>query len=86
MHNAGHTVFGPAEAFTQEQLAELYDINVLGGKQQEVFRQYLDLVSTANGIMAFLKSLGGQVRLAGGQPDDLVSQMADLARRWVTST
>jgi NAD(P)-dependent dehydrogenase (short-subunit alcohol dehydrogenase family) len=25
MHNAGHMVFGPAEAFTPEQLAELYD-------------------------------------------------------------
>ena len=29
MHNAGHMVFGPAEAFTPEQLAELYDVNVL---------------------------------------------------------
>jgi NAD(P)-dependent dehydrogenase (short-subunit alcohol dehydrogenase family) len=29
VHNAGHMVFGPAEAFTPEQLAELYDINVL---------------------------------------------------------
>ena len=28
-HNAGHMVFGPAEAFTPEQLAELYDVNVL---------------------------------------------------------
>ena len=27
IHNAGHMVFGPAEAFTPEQLAELYDIN-----------------------------------------------------------
>lgn len=30
MHNAGHMVFGPAEAFTPEQYAELYDVNVLG--------------------------------------------------------
>ncbi len=30
VHNAGHMAFGPAEAFTPEQLAELYDINVLG--------------------------------------------------------
>ena len=30
VHNAGHMVFGPAEAFTPEQYAELYDINVLG--------------------------------------------------------
>src|SRR6202021_4035357 len=29
VHNAGHMDFGPAEAFTPEQLAELYDINVL---------------------------------------------------------
>jgi NAD(P)-dependent dehydrogenase (short-subunit alcohol dehydrogenase family) len=29
IHNAGHMSFGPAEAFTPEQLAELYDINVL---------------------------------------------------------
>jgi len=27
VHNAGHMVFGPAEAFTPEQLAELYDVN-----------------------------------------------------------
>jgi NAD(P)-dependent dehydrogenase (short-subunit alcohol dehydrogenase family) len=29
IHNAGHMVFGPAEAFTPEQLAQLYDANVL---------------------------------------------------------
>jgi len=29
VHNAGHMVFGPAEAFTPEQLAETYDVNVL---------------------------------------------------------
>jgi len=29
IHNAGHMVFGPAEAFTPEQLAELYDVSVL---------------------------------------------------------
>jgi len=30
LHNAGHMVFGAAEAFTPEQYAELYDVNVLG--------------------------------------------------------
>jgi NAD(P)-dependent dehydrogenase (short-subunit alcohol dehydrogenase family) len=30
VHNAGHMVTGPAEAFTPEQLAALYDTNVLG--------------------------------------------------------
>jgi len=29
IHNAGHMSFGPAEAFTPEQYAELFDINVL---------------------------------------------------------
>ena len=30
VHNAGHMVFGPAEAFTPEQYAQQYDVNVLG--------------------------------------------------------
>jgi NAD(P)-dependent dehydrogenase (short-subunit alcohol dehydrogenase family) len=30
VHNAGHVVTGPAEAFTPEQIAEIYDTNVLG--------------------------------------------------------
>ena len=29
VHNAGHMSFGPAEAFTPEQYAQLFDINVL---------------------------------------------------------
>ncbi|GBQ77967.1 dehydrogenase [Acetobacter malorum DSM 14337] len=29
IHNAGHMCFGPAEAFAPEQLAALYDVNVL---------------------------------------------------------
>jgi NAD(P)-dependent dehydrogenase (short-subunit alcohol dehydrogenase family) len=29
IHNAGHMAFGPAEAFTPEQFAHLYDVNVL---------------------------------------------------------
>ncbi|GAB2565461.1 SDR family oxidoreductase [Kribbella endophytica] len=30
IHNAGHMVTGPAEAFTPEQVASLYDTNVVG--------------------------------------------------------
>jgi NAD(P)-dependent dehydrogenase (short-subunit alcohol dehydrogenase family) len=30
VHNAGHMVLGPAEAFTPEQYASVYDVNVLG--------------------------------------------------------
>jgi NAD(P)-dependent dehydrogenase (short-subunit alcohol dehydrogenase family) len=29
VHNAGYMVFGPAAAFTPQQLADLYDINVV---------------------------------------------------------
>jgi NAD(P)-dependent dehydrogenase (short-subunit alcohol dehydrogenase family) len=29
VHNAGHMVLGPTEAFTVEQVAEVYDVNVL---------------------------------------------------------
>ena len=33
VHNAGHLATGPAEAFTPEQLAALYDMNVLGAQR-----------------------------------------------------
>jgi NAD(P)-dependent dehydrogenase (short-subunit alcohol dehydrogenase family) len=33
IHNAGHMSFGPAEAFTPEQFAELYDVNVLSAQR-----------------------------------------------------
>jgi NAD(P)-dependent dehydrogenase (short-subunit alcohol dehydrogenase family) len=33
VHNAGHMVLGPAEAFTPEQVAETYDVNVLGAQR-----------------------------------------------------
>ena len=33
VHNAGHMVLGPAEAFTAEQLADVYDVNVLGAQR-----------------------------------------------------
>lgn len=32
VHNAGHMMFGPAEAFLPEQFAVQYDVNVLGLK------------------------------------------------------
>ncbi|WP_208539311.1 SDR family NAD(P)-dependent oxidoreductase [Algihabitans albus] len=33
MHNAGHMAFGPVEAFSPEQFAELYDINVVSAQR-----------------------------------------------------
>jgi len=34
IHNAGHMVFGAAEAFTPEQLLQVYDTNVLGTQRR----------------------------------------------------
>lgn len=33
VHNAGHMVLGPAESFTPEQLAEIYDTNVISAQR-----------------------------------------------------
>jgi NADP-dependent 3-hydroxy acid dehydrogenase YdfG len=33
IHNTGHMVFGAAEAFTPEQLLQVYDTNVLSTQQ-----------------------------------------------------
>lgn len=33
LHNAGHMVTGPTEAFTPEQVADIYDTNVLGAQR-----------------------------------------------------
>jgi NADP-dependent 3-hydroxy acid dehydrogenase YdfG len=54
-HNSGHMVFGPAEAFTPEQLAELYDVNVLG--TQRVNRAALPpLRKQRKGLMVWVSS------------------------------
>jgi NADP-dependent 3-hydroxy acid dehydrogenase YdfG len=55
VHNAGHMVFGPAEAFTPEQLAELYDINVLS--TQRVNRAALpQLRKQGKGLLVWVSS------------------------------
>src|SRR5260370_24441348 len=55
IHNAGHMVFGPAEAFTPEQLAQLYDVNVLG--TQRVNRAALpQLRKQAKGLLVWVSS------------------------------
>jgi NAD(P)-dependent dehydrogenase (short-subunit alcohol dehydrogenase family) len=42
VHNAGHMMFGPAEAFTPDQYIQQYDVNVLGA--QRVNRAALPLL------------------------------------------
>jgi NAD(P)-dependent dehydrogenase (short-subunit alcohol dehydrogenase family) len=63
VHNAGHMVYGPSEAFTPAQLAELYDINVLG--TQRVNRAVLPHMRAAGtGLMVWISSTS----VAGGVP------------------
>ena len=64
IHNAGHMSFGPAEAFTPEQLASLYDINVIG--PQRLNRAALPHMRRAEGeaLMVWI----GSTSTRGGTP------------------
>jgi NAD(P)-dependent dehydrogenase (short-subunit alcohol dehydrogenase family) len=63
IHNAGHMVFGPAETFTPEQLADLYDTNVLS--TQRVNRAALpQLRKQREGLLVWISSSSA----AGGAP------------------
>ena len=74
VHNAGHMVFGPAEAFTPEQLAELYDVNVLS--TQRVNRAALpELRRRRNGLLVWVSSSSA----AGGTPPYLAPYIAAKA-------
>jgi len=74
IHNAGHMVFGPAEAFTPEQLAELYDVNVLS--TQRVNRADLpQLRKQGKGLLVWVSSSSS----AGGTPPYLAPYFAAKA-------
>src|ERR1700736_344159 len=74
VHNAGHMVFGPAEAFTPEQLAELYDINVLS--TQRVNRAALPhMRKQRSGLLVWVSSSSS----AGGTPPYLAPYFAAKA-------
>jgi len=74
VHNAGHMVFGPAEAFTPEQLAELYDVNVLS--TQRVNRAVLPhMRSKRSGLLIWVSSSS----CAGGTPPYLAPYFAAKA-------
>ncbi|GEC06226.1 short-chain dehydrogenase/reductase [Streptomyces spinoverrucosus] len=94
IHNAGHMVTGPAEAFTPDQLAELYDVNVLS--TQRVNRAALPhLRAAGKGLVIWVSSSS----VKGGTPPYLgpyfaakaamdalaVSYAAELAR-WGVET
>lgn len=74
VHNAGHMSFGPAEAFTAEQFAELYDVNVLG--TQRVNRSALPhMRGQRRGLMVWVSSSSAR----GGTPPFLSPYFAAKA-------
>jgi hypothetical protein len=74
IHNAGHMVFGPAEAFTPEQLAELYDVNVLS--TQRVNRAALPVLrQEGKGLVVWV----GSSSTRGGTPPYLAPYFAAKA-------
>lgn len=74
VHNAGHMVFGPAEAFTPEQLAQLYDTNVLS--TQRVNRAALPhFRMQAKGLVVWVSSSSAR----GGTPPYLAPYFAAKA-------
>nr|WP_315591592.1 SDR family oxidoreductase [uncultured Cupriavidus sp.] len=95
VHNAGHMVFGPAEAFTPEQLIQQYDVNVLGA--QRVNRVALPFMrKQRKGLLVWV----GSSSTRGGTPPFLapyfaakaamdalaVSYSAELARWGIETT
>jgi NAD(P)-dependent dehydrogenase (short-subunit alcohol dehydrogenase family) len=74
VHNAGHMSFGPAEAFTPEQYAELFDINVLS--TQRVNRAVLpSMRKSGKGLMVWVSSSSTR----GGTPPYLAPYFAAKA-------
>src|SRR6266481_925809 len=74
IHNAGHMSFGPAEPFTPEQFAELYDVNVLS--TQRVNRAALPhLRKQGRGLVVWISSSSNR----GGTPPYLSPYFAAKA-------
>ncbi|TWE00679.1 NADP-dependent 3-hydroxy acid dehydrogenase YdfG [Peribacillus frigoritolerans] len=74
IHNAGHMVVGPAEAFTPEQLADMYNINVLS--TQRVNRSVLpNMRKRGQGLIIWVSSSS----VKGGTPPYLAPYFAAKA-------
>jgi NAD(P)-dependent dehydrogenase (short-subunit alcohol dehydrogenase family) len=95
VHNAGHMVLGPAEAFTPEQLAEVYDVNVLS--TQRVNRAALPhLRAQQDGLLVWVGSsssrggtppyLGPYFAAKAGEDALAVSYAAELSRFGIDTT
>ena len=74
VHNAGHMVTGPAEAFTPEELAAVYDTNVLG--TQRVNRAALPYLRAQQGGLVLWV---GSTSTRGGTPPYLAPYFAAKA-------
>lgn len=95
VHNAGHMVYGPLEAFTPEQLAEQYDVNVLG--TQRLNRAALPAMrERGRGLLLWIGStstrggtppyLGPYFAAKAGMDALAVSYAAELARWGIETT
>ena len=95
VHNAGHMVLGPAEAFTPEQIAEIYDVNVLS--TQRVNRAALPhLRAQRDGLLVWVGSsstrggtppyLGPYFAAKAAEDSLAVSYAAELARFGIDTT
>jgi NAD(P)-dependent dehydrogenase (short-subunit alcohol dehydrogenase family) len=95
VHNAGHMVLGPAEAFTPEQLAKLYDVNVRS--TQRLNRAVLpQLRAQGDGLIVWVGSsstrggtppyLGPYFAAKAAEDSLAVSYAAELARFGVETT
>lgn len=95
IHNAGHMVVGPAEAFTPDQLDELFDVNVLS--TQRLNRAVLPhLRARRRGLVIWVSSssvkggtppyLGPYFAAKAAEDSLAVSYAAELARFGVETT
>ncbi|HEV3169573.1 MAG TPA: SDR family NAD(P)-dependent oxidoreductase [Actinocrinis sp.] len=74
VHNAGHMVTGPTEAFTPEEIAAVYDTNVLG--TQRVNRAVLPILrAQREGLLLWIGSTSSR----GGTPPYLAPYFAAKA-------
>ncbi|MER8766649.1 SDR family oxidoreductase [Mesorhizobium sp. M0968] len=74
VHNAGHMVFGPAEAFTPDQFIQQYDVNMLGA--QRVNRAALPhMRGQGKGLLVWV----GSSSTRGGTPPFLAPYFAAKA-------
>lgn len=74
VHNAGHMVLGPTEAFTTEDLARVYDVNVLSA--QRVNRAVLPgMRQRGDGLLVWV----GSTSTRGGTPPYLAPYFAAKA-------